>query len=120
MSFDVEFTNPPIKEFFIDFTNICSSTRLNLSNALWNKLKDNDIDIANCHGRGYDNGANMVGQYQGVQSKILNQNLRALLMPYWAHSLNLVLKNAAKSSAQAMHFFGTIKRIFTIFYMSLI
>ncbi|XP_022169729.1 zinc finger MYM-type protein 1-like [Myzus persicae] len=118
MSLDDEFTNPTIKEFFIDFTNICSSTGLNLSNVLLKKLKDYDIDIADCRGQGYDNGANMVGQYQGVQSRILNQNPRALFMPCWAHSLNLVLKDTAKTSARAMHFFGTIERIFTIFSAS--
>jgi len=48
MSLDVEYTNPTIKEFFIDFTNICSSTGLNLSNVLLNKLKDYDIDISDC------------------------------------------------------------------------
>lgn len=118
MSLEDEFTNPTIKEFFIDFTNICSSTGLNLSNILLNKLKDYDIDIADCRGQGYDNGANMTGQYQGVQSRILNQNPRALFMPCWAHSLNLVLKDTAKTSARAMHFFGTIERIFTIFSAS--
>lgn len=118
MSLDDEFTNPTIKEFFIDFTNICSSTGINLSNVLLKKLKDYDIDIADCRGQGYDNGANMVGQYQGVQSRILNQNPRALFMPCWAHSLNLVLKDTAKTSARAMHFFGTIERIFTIFSAS--
>lgn len=50
MSLDDEFTNPTIKEFFKDFTNICSSTGLNLSNVLLNKLKDYDIDIADCRG----------------------------------------------------------------------
>ncbi|KAF0717433.1 zinc finger MYM-type protein 1-like, partial [Aphis craccivora] len=118
MSLDDEFTNPTIKEFFIDFTNICSSTGLNLSNVLLKKLKDYDIDIADCCGQGYDNGANMVGQYKGVQSRILNQNPRALFMPCWAQSLNLVLKDTAKTSARAMHFFGSIERIFTIFSAS--
>jgi len=36
----------------------------------------------------------------------------------WAHSLNLVLKDTAKISARAMHFFGAIERIFTIFSAS--
>lgn len=95
-----------------------NSTVLILSNVLLNKLKDYDIDIANRRGQGYDNGANMVGQYQGVQSRILNQNLRAFFIPYWAHSFNLVLKDTAKISARAMQFFETIKRIFTIFSAS--
>lgn len=118
MSLDDEFTNPTIKEFFIDFINICSSTGLNHSNELLKKLKEYDIDIADCRGQGYDNGANMIGHYQGVQSRILNQIPRALFMPCWAHSLNLVLKDTTKTYARAMHFFGTIERVFTIFSAS--
>lgn len=115
MDLNNEFTCPTIKEFFIDFTNIFSSTGLNLSNVLLDKMKHYKIEIANCRGQGYDNGTNMTGQYQGVQSRILSQNSRAFFMPCWAHSLNLVLKDTAKVSVQAMHFFGTIERIFTIF-----
>jgi len=118
MDLNNESTCPTIKEFFIDFINIFSSTDLNLSNVLLDKLKHYKTEIANCRGPGYDNGANMTGQYQGVQSRILSQNSRAFFMPCWVHSLNLVLKDTAKVSVQAMHFFGTIERIFTIFSAS--
>jgi len=59
----------------------------------------------------------MIGQYKGVQSRILNQNSRAFFTPC-AHNLNLLIKDAAKSSTIALLFFGTIKRIFSIFSSS--
>lgn len=95
-----------------------SSTGLNLSNVLLKKLESYGFDIADYRGQGYGNGANMVGQYQGVQSRILNQNPRAFFMPCRAHSLNLVLEDTAKVSVQAMHFFGIIERIHTMFFAS--
>jgi len=98
MDLNNEFTCPTIKDFFIDFTNIFTSTGLNISNVLLDKLKHYKIEIANCRGQGYDNGANMTGQYQGVQSRILSQNSRAFFMPCWAHSLNLVLLSKSRYS----------------------
>lgn len=60
----------------------------------------------------------MTGQYQGVQSRILQQNSRAFFMPCASHSLNILLRDIAKSSVKAMTFFGTIERICTIFSAS--
>lgn len=45
MDLNNEFTCPTIKEFFIDFTNIFSSTGLNLSNVLLDKMKYYNIII---------------------------------------------------------------------------
>jgi len=106
-----EITDVEIKEYFMDFINIQSSTGLHLADILITKLKEYQIDLADCRGQEYDNGANMVGQYRGVQARILNQNPRALFMPCTAHRLNLVLGDTAISSTIAANFFGTVERI---------
>lgn len=113
-----EITDVEINEYFMDFINIQSTTGLNLSDILISKLKEYQIDLADCRGQGYDNGANMVGQYSGVQARILNQNPRALFMPCAAHRLNLVLGDTAKSSTIAANFFGTVERLYTLFSAS--
>lgn len=113
-----ESTEPQIKEYFLDFTNIHNSTGLYLSDILVQKLKIYGISLGNCRGQGYDNGANMIGQYKGVQSRILDQNPRAFFMPCAAHRLNLVLGDTAKSSVWAVHFFGTVERLYTLFSAS--
>lgn len=113
-----EITDVEIKEYFMDFINIQSSTGLCLSDILISKLKEYQIDLANCRGQGYDNGANMAGQYRGVQARILNQNPREFFILCTAHKLNLVLGDSAKSSTIATHFFGTIERIYTLFSAS--
>jgi len=74
--------------------------------------------VGNCSAQCYDNGANMAGQYKGVQARLLNQNPREFFMPCASHRLNLVIGNAVKSSTRAIHFFGTIEQIYTIFAAS--
>ncbi|XP_008187309.1 zinc finger MYM-type protein 1-like [Acyrthosiphon pisum] len=118
MNSENEGTNPEIKEYFMDFVNIISSTGLNLSEVLLQKLAEYQIPVENCRAQCYDNGANMAGQYKGVQARLLNQNPRAFFMPCAAHRLNLVIGDAVKSSTRAIHFFGTIERIYTIFAAS--
>jgi len=118
MDIENESTEPRIKEYFLDFTNIHDSTGLYLSDVLVEKLKIYGISLNDCRAQGYDNGANMIGQYKGVQARILKQNPRAFFMPCAAHRLNLVLGDTAKSSVRAVHFFGTVERIYTLFSAS--
>jgi hypothetical protein len=41
---------------------------------LLNTLKENNINISDCRGQGYDNGANMKGKNKGVQTRVLSIN----------------------------------------------
>jgi len=118
MEFENEMCDPQINEFFMDFINIESTTGFNLANVLIEQLQHYDIDLQNCRGQAYDNGRNMIGQYKGVQSRILNQNPRAFFTPCAAHNLNLLIKDAANSSTIALLFFGTVERIYSIFSSS--
>ncbi|XP_060846275.1 uncharacterized protein LOC132925937 [Rhopalosiphum padi] len=118
MEFENEICDPQINEFFMDFINIESTTGFSLANVLIEQLQHYDIDLQNCRGQAYNNGRNMIGQYKGVQSRILNQNPRAFFTPCAAHNLNLLIKDAANSSTIALLFFGTIERIYSIFSSS--
>lgn len=60
----------------------------------------------------------MKGQHQGVQSRFLKENPKALYMPCACHSLNLTLCDMAKSCKQAITFFGIIQRIYVLFSRS--
>ncbi|XP_065665525.1 zinc finger MYM-type protein 1-like [Hydra vulgaris] len=72
----------------------------------------------NCRGQSYDNGANMRGQYKGVQVLIKEKNPRALYVPCANHTFNLMVCDAAKSVSIAVNFFGTVQQIFTFFAAS--
>ncbi|XP_071708867.1 uncharacterized protein [Rutidosis leptorrhynchoides] len=70
-------------------------------------------------GQGYDNGANMKGIHNGVQTRFLNENPRAFYTPCGCHSLNLTLCDMANGCVKGKNFFGQIQRIYTIFHNSI-
>lgn len=109
---------PCIEEYFLEFINCISTTGLNLSNILISKLAEYKIELRDCRGQGYDNGANMKGEYQGVQSRVKQQNPRAFFTPCATHNLNLLLGDIAKSSVKAISFFGVIQNIYCVFASS--
>jgi len=60
----------------------------------------------------------MIGLYNGVQSRILQNKPRAFFVPCTAHSLNLVLRDSAKSFTKAITFFGFLGRVYNLFSAS--
>ncbi|XP_025416074.1 uncharacterized protein LOC112687548 [Sipha flava] len=66
MSFTIRFVdenngNLQVAEHFIGFREVSESTGESLTELLLKTLKENNLDIMNCRGQGYDNGANMKG-----------------------------------------------------------
>ena len=60
----------------------------------------------------------MKGHKSGVQARLLERNSRAFFTPCVCHNFNLVLGDMAKTCPDAMTFFGTLQRIYTIFASS--
>lgn len=93
-----------INEYFIIFIHTSNKSGLNLTEKIKGQLQLMNLDLKNCRGQAYDNGANMVGRKQGVQSRIISENPRAFFVPCTAHSLNLLLGDMASSVPAAMTF----------------
>ncbi|XP_064079397.1 uncharacterized protein LOC135196474 [Macrobrachium nipponense] len=62
-----------------------------------------------------ENGANMRGKNKGVQARLLQLNPRALFVPCGAHTVNLVVCDAAKSSSDATSYFAYLQKLFNLF-----
>jgi len=66
----------------------------------------------NLIGQSYDGAANMRGEYNGLQSKIKNENPHAAYIWCWAHRLNLVVEQGVGSCLEAVDFFGILGKVF--------
>ena len=78
------------------------TTGESLSSLILNRLEELNIPIENCKGQSYDNGANMKGKNKGVQAWSLQQNPRAVFVACGAHTLNLAIADAAKSTPEVI------------------
>ncbi|GFW45447.1 TTF-type domain-containing protein [Trichonephila clavipes] len=58
------------EEKMIGFFAVTETTGEYLTNAILGELGKNGLDIQNCRGQGYDNGANMLGKIRGFQTRI--------------------------------------------------
>ena len=105
-------------ERFLTFIKFESHTGIGLSNALLEFLGKNNIDIGSCRGQTYDNASNMSGCYYGVKAHILSVCEYAIYTPCFAHSLNIVGKNAAGFCSVAPGFFDIVQRIYSFFSTS--
>lgn len=109
---------PQIKEYFMGFLEAEESTGESLSTLILNRLEELSIPFEDCRGQSYDNGANMKGKRKGVQARLLEKKPRALFVPCGAHTVNLVVADAAKSSPDATCYFGYLQKMFTLFSAS--
>jgi len=115
---DLSNDNISIKEHFIEFVPVDDSSGAGLTEVILNLLSKHGLELHNCRGQGYDNGANMKGKNIGVQKRILDLNPLAFFVPCGCHNYNLILCDAAKSSVKSVTLFGVLQRLFTLFSSS--
>lgn len=107
-----------INENFLGFVNIDYSTGRGLYETIIALLAKWNLPIEDMRGQGYDNGANMKGKKNGLQNLILNKNNRAFFVPCAAHTLNLMINDAAKVNSDTISFFATVQEIYNFFSSS--
>uniref|UniRef100_H3B065 DUF4371 domain-containing protein n=1 Tax=Latimeria chalumnae TaxID=7897 RepID=H3B065_LATCH len=97
-----------VKEHSVEFHTVQNLIREGLKGVLMDMLDKCGLDIQECRGQGYDNGANVKGRNKGI-------NLRTFFMPCGCHSLKLMNDVAAVSSTKTVSLFGILQQIYTLF-----
>ena len=107
-----------VKEAFLGYLRVDDTTGRGLLDRFMERAEELGLNFADCRGQYYDNGANMKGKEAGVLAKLLEINSKALYVPCANHSWNLVIMDCAKSSTEALLFFGVFAQLYTVFSSS--
>lgn len=106
-----------IRENFVGFVKMYSTTGLAIKNAVLSKLKDIGLSIYNLRGHGYDGGSNMSCKNNGAQALILNDPSLALYTHCFSPYLNLCLSKACNMSF-IENMVGIVSVVATFFFAS--
>lgn len=110
----VDDTNGKVMERLIALKESPLTTGAVLAEVFDNVFKQYNIEWKKyLVGQFYDGAANMSGQYNGLQAKIIEQNPHALYVWCSAHRLNLIVSQAVGSCLNAIDLFGKLEKMFT-------
>lgn len=104
-----------ICESFLGFTAVSDCRAEGLKTEILNTIKEYGIDLTKCRGQGYDGANVMSGVYGGLQALIKEHAPNADYVHCAAHTLNLVLNDAAKHVREVSTFFDNLEKIYTFF-----
>lgn len=112
----VDVPNNVIREDFLGFIKMESTTGIAITTAIENELENMGLTFENLRGQGYDGGANMSGVHNGVQSLILKKKKQSLAFytHCLSHSLNICLSKACNVPA-IKNIMGTTQSVSAFF-----
>ena len=87
-----------IREDFLGFKDVTSTTGEALKNSLEEFLETLGISLEYCRGQGYDGGSNMAGKFKGLQALILKERPLAFYTHCFSHNLNLTVSKACSDT----------------------
>jgi Domain of unknown function (DUF4371) len=94
-----------IKERFLDMVYVRDTTVLTLKNSICIILSDNNLNVQDIRGQGYDGASNMRGEWNGLQALILRECPYAYYVHCMAHQLQLALIAASREVHRVHNFF---------------
>ena len=105
---DEESSEPIIREEFLGFVKLDRADAVSISEAIIGFLKENNLDMNNLRGQGYDGASVMAGRVCDVSTKICQLQPKALYQHCRAHNLNLVISSSCKQVPDIRNLFDSI------------
>ena len=102
-----------VHESFILFRDVERTDAATLFHCLTTTLDSLGLSLNQLRGQCYDGASNMRGRYNGVETRVLNVNPKAVYVHCVNHCLNLVLVDTCKSSSECRNFFGLVERLYS-------
>jgi hypothetical protein len=93
------------KERFLDIIHVTDTAALTLKQAICAVLADNNLNVCDIRGQGYDGASNMRGEWNGLKALILNECPYAYYVHCMAHQLQLALVAASREVHEVHNFF---------------
>lgn len=69
--------NWDVHERFVKLVAFEKKTGADIAEQIKRFLKEHDLELSWCRGQGYDNASSMSGKFQGVKTRILEENAQA-------------------------------------------
>ena len=101
-----------VYERFLTYVQATSCTAESLTSYILDVLNNHQIDPSKMVCQCYDGASVMSGHCSGVQSRVKQFAPRALYIRCYAHCLNLILVDCAKSVPMAWDFFAAVSYTF--------
>ncbi|XP_024313169.1 zinc finger MYM-type protein 1 [Brachypodium distachyon] len=107
MALVIQFVNKEgfIKERFLDVIHVKDTVASTLKDAICAVLVDNNLNVQDIRGQGYDGASNMRGEWNGLKALILNECPYAYYVHCMAHQLQLALVAASREVPDVHNFF---------------
>uniref|UniRef100_A0A8I6XI11 HAT C-terminal dimerisation domain-containing protein n=1 Tax=Hordeum vulgare subsp. vulgare TaxID=112509 RepID=A0A8I6XI11_HORVV len=107
MALVIRFANKEgfIDERFLNVIHVSDTAAVTLKEAICTVLADNNLNVQDIRGQGYDGASNMRGEWNGLKALILNECPYAYYVHCMAHQLQLALVAASKEVHEVHNFF---------------
>ncbi|XP_021815949.1 zinc finger MYM-type protein 1-like [Prunus avium] len=101
-------------EHFVGIVHVTDTKSSSLKLAVDDFFSRHGLSISRLRGQGYDGASNMIGEFSGLKTLILNENDSAFYVHCFAHQLQLALVVVAKKHSEIAGLFTMVSNVVNV------